>query len=38
MQRLFVWVTMVLVLLTAGPSLAAVDEMVLTIKGMACAF
>jgi len=38
MQRLFAWVTMVLMLSIAGPSMAAVDEMVLTIKGMSCAF
>ena len=38
MRRLFAWATMVVVLLIATPAMAAIDEMVMTIKGMSCAF
>jgi len=38
MRRLFTWTTMLAVLLVATPAMAAIDEMVMTIKGMSCAF
>jgi hypothetical protein len=38
MQRLFAWATIAVVLLIATPAMAAIDEMVITVKGMSCAF